>query len=113
MGLNMQRLYKDSLIEISDESITLYKYYFLSLASKIIAFSTIEKIKVRKPTLFSGKWRIHGTGNFKTWYPFDSSRPKRDMIFIISLRGKWIQPAFTAENSYVVESLLRSRRLIQ
>ncbi len=109
----MQRLYKDNLIEISDQSLTLYKYYFPSLAPKIISLNKIEKIVVRKPTLFSGKWRIHGTGNFRTWYPFDSSRPKRDRIFIIGLKGKWIRPAFTVENSKVVESLLRSRKLIQ
>lgn len=111
--MNKQQLYKDKLVEITDESITLYKYYFPSLTPKVILFSKIENINVRKPTIFSGKWRIHGTGNFRTWYPFDSLRPKRDRIFFISFKDKWVQSAFTAENAAEVELILKRKKLIK
>lgn len=111
--MNKQLLYEDKLAEISDNSITLNKYYFPSLGPKVILFNRIERIEVKKPTLFTGKWRIHGTGNFRTWYPFDSLRPKRDKIFIIYFRDKWIRSAFTVENSTEVESILRKKSLIK
>jgi hypothetical protein len=106
-------LYRDSLIEMSEDSLTLYKYYFPSLTSRIIPFGSIAKIEIKEPTFFSGKWRIHGTGNFKTWYPFDSSRPKRDKIFIIRYKNKWVQSGFTVENSEKVETILRDKKLIR
>ena len=106
-------LYKDNLIEISEDSLTLYKYYFPSLSSKIISFNSIAKIEIKEPTIFSGKWRIQGTGNFKTWFPFVSSRPKRDKIFIIRYKNKWVQSGFTVENSEKVAALLRDKKLIR
>ena len=106
-------IYRDKLVEITDVSITLNKFYFPTLSPKVIAFRDIEKIEVRKPTIWSGKWRIHGTGNFRTWYPYDSSRPGRDKIFIIRYRNKWIQSGFTVEKSAEVESILRAKKLVK
>lgn len=100
-------------MKINDDSITLNKFYFPTLSQKVILFSDIDKIEVRKPTIWSGKWRIHGTGNFRTWYPYDSSRPKRDRIFIVRYKNKWIQSGFTVENSAEVESILREKKLIK
>ena len=106
-------LYSDNLVEINSESITLKKYYFPSLSSKTIFFSDIKIIEVKKPSFFTGKWRIQGTGNFKTWYPFDASRPKRDKIFFIKYKNKWVQSGFTVENSGKVENILRGKNLIK
>lgn len=106
-------LYQDNLVKINDDSITLNKFYFPTLSQKVILFSDIDKIEVRKPTIWSGKWRIHGTRNFRTWYPYDSSRPKRDRIFIVRYKNKWIQSGFTVENSAEVESILREKKLIK
>ncbi len=105
-------LYQDKLIILYDDSIILLKYYFPSLTSKTILFRDIKNIGVHKPTLFSGKYRIQGTGNFRTWYPFDSLRPKRNKIFIIKYVDKWVQSGFTVENSEEVESILREKKLI-
>lgn len=105
-------LYEDSLILITDDSITLKNYYFPSLKEKKIRFEAIERIEAREPTIWSGKWRIHGTGNFKTWFPLDSSRYRRDRIFFIFCREKWIVSGFTAEDSVAVENLLKGKALI-
>jgi hypothetical protein len=111
--MNNNILYSDKLIEIKDGSITLKKYYFPSLASKIILFEDIEKIEVKKVSFFTGKYRIQGTGNFKTWFPFDSLRSKRDKIFFIIYKNKWVQSAFTVEDSRKVEEILKEKRLIE
>ncbi len=105
-------LYQDKLIILYDDSLILLKYYFPSLSPKTIFFKDVKNIEVLKPTLFTGKYRIQGTGNFRTWYPFDALRPKRNKVFIIKYVGKWVQSGFTVENSDEVESILREKKLI-
>lgn len=99
-------IYQDNLIEIKNDSIILKNYYFPSMKSKTVFFNSIEKIAVIKPSFFTGKWRIHGTGDFRTWYPFDRLRPKRDKIFRIYFKNGWIRSAFTVEDSEKVEEVL-------
>ena len=106
-------LYQDTLVEITDTSIVLKQYYSPSLKSKNIPFSSIEKIEVLPPTILNGKWRIHGTGNFRTWFPLDKHRPKRDKIFLIYYSSKWIRSGFTVENSQTVQEILEGKGLIK
>lgn len=106
-------LYQDSLVIIDDNSITLKKYYYPSLSSKKILFSDIIKIKAFEPTILNGKWRISGTGDFRTWFPWDSARPKRDKIFKIFYKNKiWVRSGFTVENSKKVEEILHTKGLL-
>lgn len=105
-------LYEDELVEITDTSILLKQYYFPSFKAKNIPFSSIAKIDILPPTITNGKWRIHGTGNFRTWFPFDRHRPKRDKIFLIYYTSKWIKSGFTVENSQAVKSILEEHGLL-
>ena len=109
----MEILYQDSLIIIKEGSLILKKYYFPSMSSKIILFAYIEKIEIKKPSLISGKWRIQGIGDFKTWFPWDSKRPQRDKIFLIIYKNKWMRTGFTVENSNEVEHILKALGLIK
>ena len=106
-------LYSDGLISIDEGSITFRRYYFPSYKSKTVPLSDIADIAVKPPTIFFGKWRIHGTGNFRTWYPEDRDRPKRDRIFLLRLRDRWIRIGFTAEDGERAERVLRAKNLIQ
>ena len=72
----------------------------------------IQCIAVEKPTIWNGKWRLHGTGNFKIWFPKDYSRPKRDRIFIATLKNQWVKIGFTVEDGDRVEKLLSAMNLI-
>jgi hypothetical protein len=109
----MDILYQDELVLISEDSILLKNYYFPSLRAKKIAFDDIETVKVRQSTFRTGKWRIHGTGDFRTWFPLDRSRYIRDRIFFLELKHKWIRIGFTAENSEAVEDIFRKKRLLE
>ncbi len=102
-----RKLYSDKLIEISEDSILVRDYYF-PFGSRRVVWADIESITVYKPTLFSGKYRYWGTGDFRTWYPPDS-RLKRDKIFIMKLKKKWWQIGFTVENSQTALDLLRNK----
>ena len=104
-------LYSDSLIEITKNSILFRQYYF-PRGSKSIEISKIDHIEVLKSTLLSGKWRIHGTGDFRTWFPRDAKRPKRDQIFVIHLCNKWRRIGFTVEDSNVVIEIFKDKNIL-
>lgn len=105
-------LYKDYLIEIDDASLTLNNYYFPTLKLKKIEFSKIDSVECVEPSLLTGKWRLGGTGDFKTWFPADFSRNKRDATLLIHQKQKKIVIGFTVENSIEVKNILKDKRLL-
>jgi hypothetical protein len=111
--MTVKPLYSDELISITDKEIIFYHYYFPTGKKKRVKIDDIEYITVIEPTLANGKWRIHGTGNFKVWFPKDSNRPQRDRIFIASLKNQWIDIGFTVEDGDEVESQLSSMGLVK
>jgi hypothetical protein len=111
--MNTNTTYADKLISITGTHIIFYNYYFPTGKEKRVKINDIECITVLEPTIRNGKWRIHGTGNFKIWFPKDSGRPSRDRIFIAALKNQWINIGFTAEDGETVENLLRSKKLIK
>jgi hypothetical protein len=108
----VNKLYKDGLIEITDQEIVFRCYYFPSGADKSVPLNQIEGVQVRKPSFFGGRWRLWGTGNFLTWFPWDGARPSRDRIFMAYLRGSSRRIGFTVENSQKVIELFRERGLL-
>ena len=106
-------IYQDHLISITEDKIIFNHYYFPFGRKKVVRFADIEWIKVKKPTIRNGKWRIHGTGNFKTWFPKDSKRPKRDRIFFAKLRSQWVEIGFTVEDANQVERIFKVKRLLR
>ena len=100
-------LYSDNLIEVSNDSVLIRKYYF-PFGPKRVSLEDIESITAYKPSLLSGQYRYWGTGDFRTWYPPDN-RSKRDRIFIMKLIKKWWRIGFTVENSQTVLNLLKNR----
>ena len=105
-------LYSDDLVEITDDSILFRNYYFPA-GSKRIMFSEIGNISARKPSLLHGKYRIHGTGDLRTWYPRDLKRPIRDKIFLVTMPHKWLRIGFTVEDSNKVENIFREKHLFE
>ena len=110
--INMEMIYQDNLVSITADKIIFKHYYFPTGREKVVQLADIEWIKVKKATIRNGKWRIHGTGNFKTWFPRDSKRPRRDKIFFAKLRGRWIDIGFTVENAAQVERIFKDKNLI-
>ena len=106
-------IYRDNLVSINEDSIIFEHYYYPTGKRKTVPLDDIEWIKVKKATIRNGKWRIHGTGNFKTWYPRDTKRPWRDSIFFAKLKGRWIDIGFTVENADTVEKIFKEKNLIK
>ena len=105
-------LYSDKLVEITNDGM-LFRNYRFPFGSKRIAFSEVDGVVAKEPTLPNGKWRIHGTSNFRTWFPRDWKRPSRDRIFFISFPNKRFRIGFTVEDSQAVENLLDDKGLFR
>jgi uncharacterized membrane protein len=106
--------YKDSLIEIFNGFI-IFKDYYFPAGSKSINLSNVEYVKELKPTVWNGKWRLHGSGDllFRVWFPADYNRPNRDKIFVMKIKNRWVKVGFTAENSKAVSDFFSSKGLLQ
>ena len=103
-------LYSDSLIDIADESI-LFRHYYFPVGPKRIELSSIDHIEILMPSLSSGKWRIHGTGDFRTWFPRDKHRPERDCIFVLHRKKSRWRIGFTVQDSKAVNAILRQKNI--
>ena len=106
-------VYEDKLVKVFPDSIQLKNYYLLSIGSRTIPFGQIRTITVEKPTLFTGKWRLQGSGDLRTWFPLDAERPKRDKVFLVTLLNKRTRIGFTVEHSDEVFQILKEKGLIQ
>jgi hypothetical protein len=106
-----ETIYSDSLVTITGESI-LFKRYNIFERDRLISFSDIEKIIVKKPSIWNGKFRFHGSGDFHTWFPRDFQRYKRDKIFCALIRDKWWRIGFTVEDSATVIKIFQEKGLI-
>ena len=85
--IDMKMIYQDHLVSITEDTIIFEHYYFPTGKQKVVRFSDIERIEVKKSTILNGRWRIHGTGNFKIWFPRDTNRSQRDRIFLPNSAG--------------------------
>ncbi len=104
-------IYSDKLVDVDDNGIRIKNYYFPSAKAKFVKFSDILIIEKKQPTLRSGKWRYWGTGNFKTWFPLDWSRPKRDCIFFFRPANQKIRIGFTVENTKAFIDAVKSKSI--
>jgi len=104
--------YKDRLVEIRGDTMV-FKDYYITSGSKSINLSQVEYVEEKEPTPWNGKYRLHGTGDFRTWFPADYDRADRDKIFVMKIKGKWSKIGFTVENSCAVSELFRTKGLLR
>src|SRR5687768_10633418 len=103
-------LYSDRLLDITDDAIVLKRYYF-PFGAKRVAFTDVDRVAAEQPSWRNGKWRLWGTGSFKTWFPLDWGRPSRDTLFFITQSRSPLRIGFTAENSESVLAILKQKGL--
>jgi hypothetical protein len=109
----MSLLYRDKLVELTDDALVLQQYYFPSGKSKRIPLAQIARVVVKPNTVMTGKYRMWGTGDFRIWFPFDGAREGRDVVFYLRLNSQFIQPAFTVEDSARFSELLVYKGLLK
>jgi hypothetical protein len=111
-GPGLPVIYRDSLVSITGDSITFFRYSFPLLSDREVLFQDIDFIEIKKPTILAGKWRLWGSGNFSTWFPLDGNRPSRDRIFHATLKTGGMNIGFTVEHSDQVILILKKKGLI-
>ena len=104
-------LYSDKLVEITQDTILFRDYYYIPAGSKRVRFTDLAGVTGEEPTLQTGKYRIQGTGDLRTWFPFDWNRPKRKKIFFLHFARSRRRIGFTVEDADQVERFFRSRAL--
>lgn len=104
-----EMLYSDCLVDIYYDHLIVKNYYFLWLGRKNLPFDEISQIKAVTLKIYDGKWRLQGTGDFRTWWPYDGNRAWRRKGFIIKRKGKWAQTGLTVENFDQVLTILKER----
>jgi hypothetical protein len=106
-------IYQDRLVRISDNAIEFLHYSFPFFTSgRQVQLQDIDHIDVRKPTVLTGKWRIGGSGNLRTWFPLDWDRPSRDRIFHAFVKTRGMDIGFTVEDPIAVTAILKKKGLI-
>ena len=108
MTAEKRYLYSDNLIRIIEDALHIDGFL---LGSKCIPYSRIKTIKMFKPTIWNGKFRIAGTSDLRTWFPSDGLRSSRDVIFVVLMHGRWVRYGFTVEDSAAVKQIFQSMKL--
>jgi hypothetical protein len=60
----MSTIYKDKLIEVTDQEIVFHRYYFPFGGDKHVPLQQIERVEARRPSFFGGSWRIWAPATF-------------------------------------------------
>jgi hypothetical protein len=104
----MTDAYDDGRIVCGPDRLEIHSYYF-PFGTKSIPYTQIQGLqRIEIKGVFSGKWRIWGTGNPRYWANLDTTRPKKRAGFVVDL-GRKVNPIITPDNPDAFESVLRER----
>ncbi len=102
----MTGTYDDGAVQLDRAAITLRRYHFPSGTSKVIALHTIRGYKAESLGLFTHRFRIWGTSDFRRWLPLDVYRPLKSTLITLDIPGTRPSPAFTPEHPREFTALL-------
>jgi hypothetical protein len=105
-------LYQDRYLEIHPDHLILNGFYFGPYGKKRIAFDSIQMIKIIDLNFWTGSYRIQGTGDFRTWFAFDTNRPSKEKAFIIHRTDKWWRIGFSAQDVPRVADIFQAKGLL-
>jgi hypothetical protein len=92
-----RQYYDDGLVQLDREAITLRRYHFPSGTSKVIPLRSVRGFRATGLGLFSDRFRIWGSSDFRRWLPLDMRRPLKGTLVTLDVAGTRWAPAFTPE----------------
>ena len=103
-------LYSDKHIQIFDDRIQ-FKSWILPWGKKDVKLSHVKKISERNLGLSSGRLRVSGSNNFRDWFHFDASRPKKSKAIVLETDFKiykrlWVTPEKHAKVFSILKKLV-------
>ena len=89
-------LYNDKHIQIFDDKIR-FKSWVLPWGKKDVKLSHVRKVSEKNMGLTSGRLRISGSNNFRDWFHFDATRPRKKKAIVLETdfiiyKRLWITP---------------------
>ena len=75
-------IFQDKKLEIYKDWVIIKDYYAPRLDKKLRT-SDIENVWIENLTFLGGKYRLWGTGTFRTWLPFHFGRDARNKVLVI------------------------------
>jgi len=100
--------YDDGAIVCGPDRLEIHSYYF-PFGTKTVPYMQIQGLqRIEINGLWSGKWRLWGTGNPHYWANLDRNRPKKKAAFVVDL-GRKVSPIVTPDRPDEFESTLRDR----
>ncbi len=100
-------LYEDETINLNEEYLKIYKYYYPLKKEKLILISKIKKISIFKLTRLSGKYKFFGLNWDLSWFHLDKKRPQKEFGIKID-DGSLISVVITPNNPEFVYDLIKS-----
>jgi hypothetical protein len=82
----IQPIFQDKKLEIYKDLVIIKDCYAPRLDKKLWV-SDIENVRVENLTFLSGKYRLWGTGTFRSWFPFHFGREARDKALVIKRKS--------------------------
>ena len=100
--------YDDGTIVCGPDRLEIHSYYF-PFGTKSVPYTEIQGLqRIGINGLWSGRWRLWGTGNPRYWANLDRNRPKKRVGFVVDL-GATVSPIVTPDRPDEFESTLRVR----
>ena len=103
--------YDDGVVQLDEMAITLRRYHFPSGTAKVIGLDQIRSYKVESLGLFTVRFNVWGSPDFRRWLPLDLYRPLKSVLITLDIPGS--KPAFTPsrpeEFLSCLEELLNAR----
>ena len=104
----MTDIYDDGTIVCGPTGLRIRRYYF-PFGTKSVPYAQIRGLSRFEITgVWSGKWRLWGTGNPRYWANLDTKRPKKTAGFVIDV-GRRVSPIVTPDRPDAFESVVRNR----
>lgn len=106
--MGVDGVYNDGTIVCGADRLEIHSYYF-PFGTKSVPYRKIQGLqRIQIKGVWSGKWRLWGTGNPHYWANLDVRRPKKTVGFVVDL-GSRISPVVTPNDPDEFESVLRDR----
>jgi len=102
----MNLTYDDGLVQLDRAAITLRRYHFPSGTSKVIPLRGVRGYQTEPLGLFTQRFRLWGSSDFRRWLPLDVRRPFKSALVTLDVPGTWPNPACTPERPDEFTALL-------
>lgn len=105
-------VYCDRFVEIYPDYMILNGFLLGPIGKKRIAFDSVSRIELICLDFWSGRYRVQGTGDFRTWFAHDIDRSSKGRAFLVHRVRKRLGIGFSAEDFDKVTAIFEAKGLL-